>query len=268
MPESFFKIGEIAKLYNIGTDSIRYYETLGLISPLRGKNGYRLYSINEIWRMNVIRDLRSIGFSMEHIGDYLNNRSVENTSHLLQEALDEIEQQMAGLNRLKQNVENRLNSLYEVQNKTLGIVEESFFPRRPCHEIFKPFTQDAQMDLLLKTLLNQIQNRLYIIGNTQIGCRMDGAGPHRGDFHSYESVFIVDEAGEETNSFISQGRYLTLNYRGNTRQNARYVPMLFDYAKAHGLTLAGGVIELVLIDIHEASSYKEHMTQLQIQVLP
>ncbi len=45
-----FKIGEISKLYNIGVDSIRYYEEIGLLNPDRSESGYRHYSIHDIWR--------------------------------------------------------------------------------------------------------------------------------------------------------------------------------------------------------------------------
>lgn len=31
--KKYFKIGEIAKLYHIGTDSLRYYEKLGILTP-------------------------------------------------------------------------------------------------------------------------------------------------------------------------------------------------------------------------------------------
>lgn len=58
--KKFFKIGEISKLYGIGVDSIRYYEEIGIIKPERSESGYRHYSIHDIWRLNVIRDLRSI----------------------------------------------------------------------------------------------------------------------------------------------------------------------------------------------------------------
>lgn len=65
--KQYFKIGEISELYHIGADSLRYYEELGILTPKRGKNNYRLYSIHDIWRLNVIRDLRPLGFSMDRI---------------------------------------------------------------------------------------------------------------------------------------------------------------------------------------------------------
>ena len=65
--KDYYKIGEISRLYGIGTDSLRYYEELGILKPRRDQNGYRLYSLKDIYKLNVIRDLRLLDFSMEQI---------------------------------------------------------------------------------------------------------------------------------------------------------------------------------------------------------
>ena len=36
--KQFFKINEISKLYNIGPDSLRYYEKLGLLVTAKGED--------------------------------------------------------------------------------------------------------------------------------------------------------------------------------------------------------------------------------------
>ena len=71
--KQFYKINEISKLYNIGPDSLRYYEKLGLLAPKRGKNNYRLYTLDDLWRLNIIRDLRRLGFPMEKIREYMDH---------------------------------------------------------------------------------------------------------------------------------------------------------------------------------------------------
>lgn len=81
--KKYFKIGEISRIYDIGVDSIRYYEEIGIIKPERSESGYRLYSIHDIWRLNVIRDLRSIGFTMEQIRKYLENHNTASSLKLL-----------------------------------------------------------------------------------------------------------------------------------------------------------------------------------------
>ena len=67
----YYRIGEIVELYGVGPDSLRYYEKLGILKPHRGENNYRMYHIHDLWRLNVIRDLRELGFSMAQIQEYL-----------------------------------------------------------------------------------------------------------------------------------------------------------------------------------------------------
>ena len=69
--KEYYKIGEISKLYNIGADSLRYYEEAGILKPRRDENGYRMYSINDIRTLNILRELRSIGFSLNEIKAHL-----------------------------------------------------------------------------------------------------------------------------------------------------------------------------------------------------
>ena len=92
--KKFFKIGEISKLYGIGVDSIRYYEEIGIIKPERSESGYRHYSIHDIWRLNVIRDLRSIGFTMEQIREYLEHHTVSSSLSMLEDEKEAITKQM------------------------------------------------------------------------------------------------------------------------------------------------------------------------------
>ena len=81
--QTYFKIGEIAKLYGIGVDSLRYYERIGILQPERSESGYRHYSVRDIWKLNIIRDLRGLGFGMEQIRQYLLDHTVDSTLELL-----------------------------------------------------------------------------------------------------------------------------------------------------------------------------------------
>ena len=74
--KNYYKISEISKLYNIGPDSLRYYEQLGILKPKRDTNGYRLYGLHELYKLNMIRDLWSLDFSMDQIKEYLEKQSV------------------------------------------------------------------------------------------------------------------------------------------------------------------------------------------------
>lgn len=59
--KDLYKIHEIAKLFGLHPDTLRYYEEKGLLHPERGENGYRMYTIQDICTLNIIRAQRELG---------------------------------------------------------------------------------------------------------------------------------------------------------------------------------------------------------------
>lgn len=58
-------IGSAATESGLSVKTIRYYEEIGLVTPLRGANGYRNYSSAEIQRLQFLQRARALGFSIE-----------------------------------------------------------------------------------------------------------------------------------------------------------------------------------------------------------
>lgn len=257
----YYRIGEISRLYGIGPDSLRYYEELGILKPHRGENNYRMYHIHDLWRLNVIRDLRELGFSMAQIQDYLQNRTLSSTEELLTRELSVIQERVNKLKELKANIEDRLQVLEEIQNQPLGVIEQKELKARRCYTIPSGYKIDEEMDMLIKQLINKNPDKLYIIGNNRIGSVIPLNKARNGAYHDYSQVFIIDKSGDET---IPAGTYLTVSYNGSSDNNQIYIPAMFDYAKAHGLTPAGPVLELLLADIHQTEQETERRTELQI----
>lgn len=262
--KQYFKIGEISRLYQISVDSLRYYEELGLLTPKRGANGYRLYRLNDIWRLNVIRDLRSLGFPMEQIKEYLNDRSIQTTERLLYDERNAIRQKILHLQTLQANVEERLSTIQKAKEQPLKTVTEKWFPARPCHIIPSGYQKDEEMDVLIKQLLNQTKDQLYIIGSNNIGSLLHVSSAKKGHVRDYHAVFLIADDGPET---FPEGTYLSYSYRGNTEQNAGGIPELLSYADSHGYVTDSQILELLWVDIHQSSDPEEYITELQIRVL-
>ncbi len=56
----------LAKETGCNKETIRYYETIGLLlPPMRAENGYRVYSWPDVKRLAFILRLRDLGFSIE-----------------------------------------------------------------------------------------------------------------------------------------------------------------------------------------------------------
>jgi MerR family transcriptional regulator, repressor of the yfmOP operon len=69
-------IQEVAAAVGLTTRSIRYYEELGLLAPVRSEGAYRLYDPEDVERLRFIKGLRDdAGFSLAEIGRLLEDEA-------------------------------------------------------------------------------------------------------------------------------------------------------------------------------------------------
>lgn len=67
-----FHIGELAEKCNVNKETIRYYERLGLIpKPSRTESGYRIYTEQIVNRLNFIKRIKELGFTLNEIDKLL-----------------------------------------------------------------------------------------------------------------------------------------------------------------------------------------------------
>lgn len=67
-----FHIGELAEKCNVNKETIRYYERLGLIpKPSRTESGYRIYTEKTVDRLNFIKRIQELGFTLNEIDKLL-----------------------------------------------------------------------------------------------------------------------------------------------------------------------------------------------------
>lgn len=58
-------IGEVAARSGLPPKTIRYYEDIGLVCPLRSANGYRAFRDSDLHKLTFLGRARTLGFSIE-----------------------------------------------------------------------------------------------------------------------------------------------------------------------------------------------------------
>lgn len=72
-------VNQISKLSKISTDSLRYYEKMGIISPKRKENGYRYYDERDLILLKYTTVMKYAQFSLAEIKLILNSFGKEPT---------------------------------------------------------------------------------------------------------------------------------------------------------------------------------------------
>lgn len=68
------KISDVAKLLNVGIDTLRYYEKIHLLEVARTASGIRIYSDKDLAKIRFIRQAQRIGFSLSDIAQLMHFR--------------------------------------------------------------------------------------------------------------------------------------------------------------------------------------------------
>lgn len=111
-------ITEVSKKYDISSDTLRYYERIGLIPQVpRKKNGNRYYTEGMQGWIEMIVCLRHSGVTVEALIDYAQmlqkgNSTLEAREALLREQLSLLEEKKFNLNRSINRLKHKI-SLYE-----------------------------------------------------------------------------------------------------------------------------------------------------------
>lgn len=113
------KIGQLARRLALNTQTIRYYERVGLLpEPERTEAGYRLYKEEDRRRLEFIKNARNVGLTLGEVKEILafHERGEQPCAYVtktIARRSEEIERQISELTKFK----SELDRLYERARK-------------------------------------------------------------------------------------------------------------------------------------------------------
>ena len=99
-------VGKLAEFADVNVETIRFYERKGLMpKPLRKPSGYRLYSQDDVKRLQFIVHAKDLGFSLREIKELLELRidaesSCDDVREQAETKIADIERKIADLQRI------------------------------------------------------------------------------------------------------------------------------------------------------------------------
>ena len=124
-------IGEVARQTGLTVDAIRFYEKEQLLhQPRRTSGGFRLFSAQDVERVQFIRQVQELGFSLSEVKELLVLRSgsVEACSQvrgLLEQKLAKVRHNIRELQKLEEELKSTVRECDIAQKKSSG-------DRQPC----------------------------------------------------------------------------------------------------------------------------------------
>lgn len=102
-------IGQVALLAGVHKETIRYYQSLGLVpEPARPPGSVRRYGAETVARLRFIKRAQELGFTLQEVGKLLlldDGQSCTATRALAGQKLSVIKERIADLNRMRRMLE-------------------------------------------------------------------------------------------------------------------------------------------------------------------
>ncbi|ABV93002.1 transcriptional regulator [Dinoroseobacter shibae DFL 12 = DSM 16493] len=122
-------IGEVAERSGLPAKTIRYYEEIGLVRPVRSANGYRAFRMQDLHKLVFLGRARALGFSIEDCRTLLalyedESRASAQVKSLAEEHLAKIEDKIAQLRAMQDTLQTLVRACHGDQRPDCPILND------------------------------------------------------------------------------------------------------------------------------------------------
>jgi len=257
-------IKNFSRLTGIKQSTLRYYDDLGLFSPaVRGENGYRYYSPQQIITINSINLLHELDMPIRQITHIQSNRSPELMYEVLNEKEEALEAEYIKIERsynvvrtLKRMIQTGL-AADEMDIETRFLEDLSIVIGPPNDYGGSQYFYDAFLKFCSEAKQYRIDLRMPVGGmfdNFSNFCLYPGR-PSR--------FFSVDPKGLDKRP---AARYLTAFQRGYYGDTGPISERMKQYISEHDLTPVGPVYNIFLHDELSIDDPQNYLMNATVEV--
>ena len=273
--KQIFSISEMSKIVDIPINTLKHYDRIDLFKPaiVKPDSLYRYYTLEQIYTLVLIKDLRALDMSIPQIRDYLNNRNVNKSLNILQKKLDDINKEFDLLRKKKEYLQNKVNTVesnHNLRYELNEIVEKAFNERRVLtygvciKDNNSKYFASRQLE---KTITGSIPGIIFCTHGAFIPKSELDAGDLLGSAIAF--VFLnsqeIDDYASITRT-IPPGRFICGYYEGKMWDRADCLKRLLNYIEEKGISVTGNALQINLIDDNLTDYTNEFLYEIQIPI--
>lgn len=270
--KSKFSIGQVAKIHNVTIETLRHYDRIGLLTPSYTNNetGYRYYSAKDFIILDLIKQCKSMGLSLDEIKSIIENyTSPESVLDIIKRQKSIINEKISELNRIKENITYLESGIKSSLEEGLDEVFIKEYNEREfiIYDNTNRFTEEFEVNL--SKVLSQIE-REYKSFNKQLGFIVSYDNLKCLNDIKYENMMINFTKGMNFKNhkkiILPTGKYLTLNFDDDYKKTRKYYDTMMNYINTNNINVIGEFYEIYIITRVGNDGKEKSLGKLQILI--
>lgn len=273
MKENLLSITELAKLRRVTSETLRYYDRIGLIKPdyVDPDTKYRYYSIRQYEKLGTIRELRQLGMSVDDIIDYFKDRNLKKSLNILKKHQKILETELSEKILLGKILRRKLRFIEELAAlPPTNQVFEQEFPDRYMITFDEPAGGPREHAYAFTKLEWYLDEKAPILASDRVGVYADETLLEKSEgFVMAYPMLLVEESliRSEYKQAIPAGKYLCMYYReGRLEHYHESFEILKEYMRVNNFRVSGKILQIYKIDVTLTSDPGETILEIQIPV--
>jgi DNA-binding transcriptional MerR regulator len=265
-----FLIGELSKIFNISTDTLRHYDKIDLIKPEHDeKNAYRYYSIRNFFKLSRILFFKNLDISLGEIKKYMSNKNTNNLLRLLKKKEEEIDIKMNSLVNLKKKIQTKLELLENIEDELDQIIIKKIPQRIGEFLDMNDVENDYEIKQAFKRNEKYLKMSSWLIEG-QIYTSLSKENMNKGilnKFRYFIEIVPIDLELCKQLKVIPENEYVCIAFLGPYRDMVKHYKMLIQWIEKNGYEISGDSIEKNIVDYDFSDSENEYISEIQIPII-
>ena len=267
-----FSISEFAEMNGITTETLRYYDRIGLLKPIvKKKSGWRYYTIRQYEKIRTIIELRKAGMSIKEVQAYFDNRNIQKSIRMIEKLQKDLQRRIDEEIQMNRELLEKIKFLHSLEDLTpCGTIFEKDFPARYMVTLDVTSVNREEHAMEYTKLTSILKTRIPILASDRVGIYSDEKilYPSAGFVKAYPMLLV--DPGDADSEYVIQippGRYVCMYYSDGLLQ--KYHPSfdkVREYLEEHHLTISGHILQTYKVDVTLTNESEEVVIELQVPV--
>lgn len=251
MNKEHFSVGDLAKLFDTTTQTLRFYDKIGLFKPayINEKNSYRYYTLDQFEKLTMINYLRALEISIEDIKGYYENENLD-AMGFLENEIKKTTNKIRNFNSIKMRLEEEL--IIAKNKEKFNTINIHYFKERVV--AFRLLHSSSVQELHhgfdhIDKQYKHLDNKCFgtIIGETNI----------KKEKYQFHSILLFVHNTDDILGIpyaLKEGDYICLVSTGGKCEQEKAFIHLLNYAKENNMEPCGDGVFILLSHNHSKNS--------------
>lgn len=270
----YLSITEVAKYRRLSSDTLRYYDRIGLVKPnyVDKSNGRRYYSMEQCEHLGTIKELRKMNLSLNEIEEFMTCRNLEKSERVLSRHLEALKKEIEEKQKLYNILEKKLDFLAQIKSADfvtdLPVIKD--IPERYVLKGKRNKLSTNKTAIEFMKLEESLDTESPILATNKVAMEVNDSvidSEFRSDI--CPMLFCSENESDRSNfAVVEGGKYICAYHSDSTGYLGEIIAKMKYFADENGFTMADRGIFIYQVDITLTDEPSETIIELQYPIYP